>query len=161
MMQPDTENCGSCQVVQGKITLTNVPRIHDGDHWIVEHVHPTSVKGWLVVVAKCHRTAIHELSSEEAAELGILLPAVCRALHEVLDTRKEYVFQMAEKDGFDHVHFHVIARLADWPSHLKGPRVFEALGEDVSNPLTTEQLIPTTTEIATILKQELTHESSR
>ena len=136
------ENCGSCQAIQGHIPLTNTPRILETPYWIIEHVHPTSVQGWLVIVLNRHCGALHELTAEEFAEFGRLLPVVCRALHEILDTDKEYVLQLAEGKGFHHVHFHVIARLPDWPAELKGPGVFSGLGEQVETLLTSEVLTP-------------------
>ena len=33
-----------------------------------------------------------------------------------------------EAEGFSHVHFHVIPRMADQPEELRGPRIFGMLG---------------------------------
>jgi diadenosine tetraphosphate (Ap4A) HIT family hydrolase len=111
-------------------------------HWVIEHVHPTSVKGWLVIVLNRHCSALHQLTADEFTELGRLMQALCRALHEILDTQKEYVIQFAEGEGFSHVHFHIIARLHDWPEFLTGSRVFSGLGQKVENPLSSEDLAP-------------------
>jgi diadenosine tetraphosphate (Ap4A) HIT family hydrolase len=140
-MTPDKE-CRSCQAIRGEISLTNVPRIHEGSCWMLEHVHPSSVRGWIVLVLKRHCGALHELQPHEFAEFGQLLPATVRALNEILGTEKEYVMQFAEGDGFHHVHFHVIARLPDWPDSLKGPRVFRAMDPAYGAPLSTDELSP-------------------
>jgi HAD superfamily hydrolase (TIGR01662 family) len=135
-------NCSTCQSVQGKISLKNAPRILETTHWLVEHAHPTSVQGWLVLVLRRHALSLHELTPAEAAEFGRLLPLACQALHLTLQTEKEYVMQFAEKEGFGHVHFHVIARLPNWPDGLKGPAVFSGLGAQVENPLPAETTAP-------------------
>ena len=41
---------------------------------------------------------------------------------------KTYVIQLAEAEGFSHVHFHVVPRMADQPDELRGPRIFAMLG---------------------------------
>ena len=140
-------NCSSCQAIQGLISLTITPRILGTPHWIIEHAHPTSIKGWLIVVLNRHCSALHQLTAEEFQELGKLIPLICQALHEILKTEKEYVIQFAEGEGFNHVHFHVIARLPDWPASLKGRRVFSAHGDRVKNPLPGEVLTPLALEI--------------
>ena len=124
-------DCGSCQAIQGLITLTNAPRILETPHWIIEHVHPTSVQGWLVIVLNRHCNALHQVTTDEFTSLGQLLQLVSQALHTILKTEKEYVIQLAEGKGFHHVHFHVIARLPDWPTSLTGPSVFNGFGSQI------------------------------
>ena len=145
--------CESCKNLQGKIRLSNAPRIFETSYWIIEHIHPTSIKGWLVLVLKRHCKALHELSEDEYSELSKLLKSVCEALHRVLDTEKEYVMQLAEMEGFNHVHFHVIARGKDWPKELKGPRVFSGQGKNVENPLPTEVTTPIALQIQSYLQK--------
>ena len=140
-------SCSSCQAIQGRVSLTITPRILETEHWIVEHIHPTSIKGWLVVVLNRHCNALHHLTSEEFEEFGRLLPLLCQVLNEVLKTEKEYVIQLAEGEGFNHVHFHVIARLHDWPESLRSRRVFSGAGEQIVNPLPGEVLTPLALEI--------------
>ena len=149
---PEPQSCQSCEAIAGRISLTNVPRIYEGRHWIVEHVHPTNILGWLVIVARQHRSAIHELTVEEHRAFGLLLPAVCRALHDTLGTQKEYVLQIAEKPGFNHVHYHVIARRPDWPDDWVAFGCFDQMGDHLPSPLSTEAIQPTTERIGTILK---------
>jgi HAD superfamily hydrolase (TIGR01662 family) len=134
------DQCVSCQSVQDKISLTNAPRILQTTHWLIEHVHPTSVRGWLVLVPRRHARALHDLTPAESAEFGRLLPLVCQALHHLLGTENEYVLQFAE--GVKHVHFHVVARLPDWPENLKGPDVFNGFGSTVEQPLSSQELTP-------------------
>jgi diadenosine tetraphosphate (Ap4A) HIT family hydrolase len=150
-----SEGCRTCAALRGEISLTTVPRFHTGAHWVLEHVSPCSVKGWIVVVLKRHCRALHELSAEEYAELGLLLRATCTALHETLHSEKEYVMQFAEGEGFHHVHMHVIARTPDWPTDFRGPRVFNAMDAKYGAPLTVEELTPFAEAFGTALHKSL------
>jgi diadenosine tetraphosphate (Ap4A) HIT family hydrolase len=127
--------CRTCQAIRGELSLTNAPRILETPHWIVEHGHPTEILGWLVVVLNRHCTAIHDLTPKELSSFADVLGRATRALHAVLGTEKEYVVQFAEAEGHAHVHFHLIARLPNWPDTLKGVRVFSANGTKAANPL--------------------------
>ena len=142
MQEEFDTSCSSCQAIQGLVSLTIAPRIFETRHWIIEHIHPTEIKGWLVVILNRHCRALHQLTAEEFEEFGRLLPMLCQALHEVLKTEKEYIIQFAEGEGFHHVHFHVIARLPDWPETLRGRQVFSCIGEQAENPLSDDVLIP-------------------
>lgn len=134
--------CRTCQSVQGKISLTNAPRILETTHWLIEHIHPTSIRGWLVLVLRRHARALHHLTPAESAEFGRLLPLICQSLHHLLQTEHEYVLQFAEAKEFHHVHVHVIARLPNWPESLKGPAVFSGFGPHVEQPLSSDELTP-------------------
>jgi len=113
-------------------------------YWDIVHAYDTSLEGWLVLVARRHVTALAELTADEAAALGLLLARVSRALHETLSCAKTYAAQFAEHPDHPHVHVHLVARPVDHPAHLRGPRVFGALGvepaavvpEDRRNDLT-------------------------
>jgi diadenosine tetraphosphate (Ap4A) HIT family hydrolase len=142
--QPD---CLTCQALQEKIRLTEAPPLIETGLWKVEHAYPTSVRGWLVMVPKRHCDAIHQLTVEELAEFGRLLGLCSRALGEVLGAQKEYVMQFAEQQGFSHVHFHLVARLPDWPASLTGAQVFSALGDKVKHPLNQDEVLPVAVEL--------------
>jgi diadenosine tetraphosphate (Ap4A) HIT family hydrolase len=147
--------CHSCQAERGIVSLTNAPVILRTEHWRVEHAHPTSVLGWLVVVLRRHRPALHNLTSDEWQQFSTLLPVLCQALHQTLGTEKEYVMQFAEHPRAQHVHFHVVARLPDWPEHLRGSYVFDALGSKIHNPLPSETTTPFALQLRTHLLQHL------
>jgi diadenosine tetraphosphate (Ap4A) HIT family hydrolase len=51
-------------------------------------------------------------------------PALSRALEAELNVRKAYVLFLAEQEGFDHLHVHVIARP---PDYARGIRVFQLI----------------------------------
>ena len=149
------DSCHSCQAERGLSSLTNAPVIARTEHWRVEHARPTSVRGWLVVVLRCHRRALHDLAPEEWQDLSTLLPLLCRALHQTLGTEKEYILQFAEHPRAQHVHFHVIARVPNWPSDLRGPAVFNGLGDKVQDPLPSEVTTPLALQIRDCLLQYL------
>jgi diadenosine tetraphosphate (Ap4A) HIT family hydrolase len=103
-------------------------RIAQTRSWRVAHAFNTGLPGWLVLLPTVHITALSELSDVAAAELGPMLRALSDALHEVVGCVKTYVLLLAEAEGFGHVHFHVIPRMADQPDELRGPRIFAMLG---------------------------------
>jgi len=148
------KNCQSCQALQNIVPLTITPRVLETPYWVVEHGHPTSIRGWLVVVLARHCSALHELTKDEWEDLSQLLSKLCQGLHKVLGTEKEYVMQLAEGEGFNHVHFHVIARLPDWPDDLRGRRVFSGLGLSVENALSANDLTPLVQELRAYLLSE-------
>jgi diadenosine tetraphosphate (Ap4A) HIT family hydrolase len=124
------EDCWTCRSNSGEKRISPGPTIYAGQYWFLEHAYPTQLKGWLVIVLKRHAAALHELSLEEFAELAAIQARATRLLHDVLDCEKEYVACYAEKEGFQHVHFHVVPKLRGWPDHLKGPRSFALLDDE-------------------------------
>jgi diadenosine tetraphosphate (Ap4A) HIT family hydrolase len=96
--------------------------------WSVAHAFNAGLEGWLVVLPRRHVVAVGDLDRREAEELGPLLWGVSAALRAVVRCEKTYVLQLAESEGFNHVHFHVVPRAADLPEVFRGPRVFGLLG---------------------------------
>jgi diadenosine tetraphosphate (Ap4A) HIT family hydrolase len=97
--------------------------------WRVVHSFDTSLPGWLVVVPRRHVEAMAELTEEEAAALGPLLRGASIALRRVTGCVKTYVMLYAEREGFEHLHVHVVPRMPDMPADRQGPGVFEYLRE--------------------------------
>ena len=137
------DDCLTCAAGEGRISLSLVPTLAVTAHWRVEQGHPTKVRGWLVVVLRRHAPALHDLTAGEWDDLATVLAAVCGAHRRVVGAEKEYVMQFAEAEGHQHVHFHVVPRLPEWPDDLRGPRAMEALGAAARNPLTLEEVGPT------------------
>ena len=96
--------------------------------WRVAHAFGTSLPGWLVVLPTRHVRALHELRRDEAAELGEVLHRASHALQEVVGCEKAYFVFFAEADGFEHLHVHVIPRMAWFTPKERGPGVFTMLG---------------------------------
>lgn len=96
-------------------------------YWRVAHAINTAVPGWLVLLPRRHVTAVHDLTDAEATALGAWQVNLSRALRSVTGCVKTYVVQFAEADGFAHVHFHIVPRMADLPPEQRGPGVFGLL----------------------------------
>ena len=125
----DASKCVSCAFE----TRPDVPpreRVYLGPRWRVAHAFGTALPGWLVVLPRRHVVALDELTRTEAADLGPLLREITSALRRVTGCEKTYVALFAEAEGFSHVHFHVIPRMAGLEAELRGPRVFGLLGGD-------------------------------
>lgn len=123
--------CYSCEETQGKRRLSPGPTIFQGEFWRVEHAYPCGMKGWLVIILNRHAEALHELTAAEFTELASIQHRAATALQRHLDCPKEYTMCFAEAPHFNHVHFHVVARLKDAPENLKGPAVFALIRPDV------------------------------
>lgn len=122
--------CFSCEQTARRADLPLRERIYDDGLWRVAHAFNSALSGWLVLLPQRHVTSIAELTADEAALLGPLLHQVSQALQDVVSCPKTYVMQFAEAEGFSHVHFHVVPRMAGWPREHKGPRVFHFLDQD-------------------------------
>ena len=103
-----------------------------GKHWLVEHAYPCGMKGWLVLLPDRHVHAIHELTNEEMEEFSEIFFRLPKALHNLLDTEKEYVMQLAVGEGFTHVHFHIVAKPKNLLKKYEGIKIF-ALKNDVKS----------------------------
>jgi diadenosine tetraphosphate (Ap4A) HIT family hydrolase len=119
--------CLTCKSNSGEKRISPGPTIYEGNYWLVEHAYPVKTAGWTVIVLKRHAEALHELLSEEFAELAHILAKLTRFLHEELHCDKEYISCYAEMEGFHHIHFHVFARPANFPDELKGGKSFALL----------------------------------
>ncbi|GAA2745447.1 HIT family protein [Kitasatospora cinereorecta] len=130
MLIDDYEDCYTCRMsaeVESDAAAAPRHRIAADEHWRVAHAFGTALPGWLVLVPRRHVTSIAELTDEEAALLGGWQVRLSRVLGEVTGCVKTYVAQFAEREGFGHVHFHIVPRPADHLEELRGPRVFGAL----------------------------------
>ncbi len=122
--------CFSCEHDQ-RVDRPPRERVSVTDHWRVTHAFDSALPGWLVAQPRRHVEAIAELRPDEAAELGPLLTDLSRALRAVTGCVKTYVIQLAEAEGFAHVHFHVVPRAEHMDVDVRGPRVFSLLGRPV------------------------------
>ena len=128
--------CLTCKSITGERRISPGPTIYETEHWLVEHAYPCSIRGWLVLVLKRHAQALHELTEQECRELGELQGKGARVLSRVLNCEKEYSMCLAEAEGFNHVHAHLVGKPRDLPAELRGVRIFALLkpGEDTVQP---------------------------
>ncbi len=124
------EPCLTCQLVARRDAGAAPPWdcIQRTQCWDVVHSYNTALPGWLVIVARRHIEALHELTPPEAAELGLLIRQVSIALRDVTGCLKTYVIQFAEAAEHPHVHFHIVPRMADQPEAYRSTKVFAYLG---------------------------------
>jgi diadenosine tetraphosphate (Ap4A) HIT family hydrolase len=119
--------CWTCRSNKGEKRISPGPTIFEGKYWLVEHAYPVKMIGWLVIVLKRHAEALHELTSEEFAELAQIQAKLIPLLHEELHCEKEYISCYAEMEHFNHIHFHVFAKPYDLPDEFKGSKSFALL----------------------------------
>ena len=118
------KSCRSCMANKGMKRISPAEPIYKGKYWRVEHIYPCKIKGWLVLLPNRHVVSIHELTNAEMSEFSRIFPKILQALHALLKSEKEYVMQFAEGKGFNHVHFHIIAKPKNLPKKYIGPHVF-------------------------------------
>ncbi|MDP9794363.1 diadenosine tetraphosphate (Ap4A) HIT family hydrolase [Catenuloplanes nepalensis] len=119
-----------CYVCERNGRVDELPpreRIAVDRHWRVAHAFNSSLPGWLVLVPRRHVTTVAALTDAEAAALGVWQVRLSRALGEVTGCARTYVAQFAEREGFGHVHFHVVPRMPDLPADHRGPAIFRYL----------------------------------
>jgi diadenosine tetraphosphate (Ap4A) HIT family hydrolase len=105
-------------------------RLLAGGGWRVAHDFNSTLQGWLVLVPRRHVTSIADLTDEEAGTLGMWQVRLSRALRTVTGCVKTYVVQFAEKEGFAHVHFHIVPRMPNLPADRRGPGIFQYMDRD-------------------------------
>jgi diadenosine tetraphosphate (Ap4A) HIT family hydrolase len=120
-----------CRICELNATIAAQPsaeRAHMEQHWRVAHAW-SALPGWLIVTPLRHVTTLADLTAEEAATLGPLLADTSAALTEVVGCDRTYVVLFAEQEGFGHVHFHVVPRMADLPPEHRSVNVFHYLSQ--------------------------------
>jgi diadenosine tetraphosphate (Ap4A) HIT family hydrolase len=132
-------SCFTCEQERKLDQLPLRERIHVEARWRVSHAFNTKLPGWLILVPRRHVERLDELTPEEAQRLGPLLADLTRALRSVTGCVKTYVALYAEADGFAHVHFHVVPRMANQDPALRGPRITSLLGVDDDDAVPTDE----------------------
>src|SRR5215510_8107872 len=123
-MKDESLECWTCRSNSGEQRISPGPTIYEGKYWFVEHAYPVKQKGWIVIVLKRHAEALHDLTVSEFEELGGIQARLTFLLHELLHCHKEYVSCYAEKEHFQHIHFHIFAKPYNFPNELLGGKSF-------------------------------------
>lgn len=99
------EGCFACDLAAGRIDLPG-GRVHETDHWLVEHcVGPLGV-GTLIVKPRRHIVHVWELNGGEAHELGALLREASSVVAELTAPDQVYVCLWSHQGGVPvHIHF--------------------------------------------------------
>ncbi|MET8120883.1 HIT family protein [Micromonospora sp. NPDC005189] len=146
-------DCLACQHNERIDSLPPRELVAADDYWRAAHAFDSALPGWLVLVPRRHVTSIADLTDAEAASLGTWQVRLSRALGAVTGCAKTYLVQFAEKEGFAHVHFHVVPRMPDLPEDRRGPRVFAYLGTPQEQRVDEQQQ----DELAAALRAQLDH----
>lgn len=134
-----TPDCYACDKEAEFDDLSPRECVAYDQHWRVAHSFNTAVPGWLVLLPRRHVAAVHDLTDAEASALGVWQVNLSQALRTVTGCAKTYVVQFAEAEGFAHVHFHIVPRMADLlPEHC-GPGIFEQLRRPEQERVTADQ----------------------
>lgn len=133
--------CLACKSISGEKRISPGPIIYKGKYWVVDHAYPTKLLGWLVIVLKGHKEALHELTKEEFRELFILQEKTVKFLFKELHSEKEYIACFSERKLFKHLHFHIIPKPRDLPDKINGHKIFSLLKVNEKNPVHKEQVI--------------------
>lgn len=151
------EHCMTCQLIARRDAGAAPPWdcIQRTPYWDIVHSYNTALPGWLVIVARRHIEALHELTPDEAAELGVLLRQVSVALRDVTGCLKTYVIQFAEAAEHPHVHFHIVPRMADQPEACRSTKVFAYLGVPEAKRVSEERMNEIAARIRPLLQSEV------
>ncbi len=145
--------CFTCKSLSGERIISPGPTIYESKYWVVEHAYPTGLKGWVVMVLKRHCKALHELSGEEFSELGDISYKIIGALRQVTHCEKEYFICTAEKEHFNHIHFHIVPRPEDISEELKGTSIFSLLAVNKNNAVPEIEVIEVCNELKAKIPQ--------
>ena len=149
-------DCYAC-LQNGKTPGELPPRelVYDDGGWRVVHAFGSAIPGWLVVVCRRHITSMSQLTPQEAAILGPLLATLSRALEDVFPACKAYVAFLAEVEGFEHLHIHVVPRGEDMPQKQRGKHVFDWLQMPEEEAITAEEADRIALKLRPLVTQEM------
>lgn len=83
----------------------------ESPRWLLmRHADPVPLAGWMMLVARAHRSGLDAMSADEAAEVGVAMSAIAAAVREVTGCERTYALTFNE--AVPHLHLHVIPRHA-------------------------------------------------
>jgi diadenosine tetraphosphate (Ap4A) HIT family hydrolase len=121
-----SRGCLACDLAAGRRDLPG-GRIHETEHWLVEHCVGPLGAGTLIVKPRRHVVHVWELDGPEAAEMGPLLRRVAAVIAELTRPEQVYVGLWSHAGGRPvHVHWvvqpvtrAVIEEIGDHGPHLQ------------------------------------------
>lgn len=107
------DTCLACDLAEGRTPLPG-GRIHETNHWLVEHCVGPLGPGTLVVKPRRHVTSVAALSEAEASELGPLLRTASVVAGQLVEAEQVYNCLWSHAGGQPaHIHFVVQPVTAD------------------------------------------------
>jgi diadenosine tetraphosphate (Ap4A) HIT family hydrolase len=119
-------DCDRCSASDDGYLWTN-------DRWRVRALGPTGLPAVLMLEPRDHYAEPGDLPDELAAELGVLLARIERAVRAIPDIGRVHVCRWG--DGGEHLHWWFLARPARLPQLIGS---FAAIWDDVLPPLPEE-----------------------
>ena len=119
--------CLICKSNSGEKRISPGKPIWESESLIVEHAYPCALEGWMVITPKRHMEAYHDLTNEEHEELMRIQFNLSKALYEYFKTEKEYILCLAELEGFQHLHFHMVPKHKGFDESYSGTQSFQYL----------------------------------
>ena len=101
-------SCYACDLSSGTERLIG-GRIHETEHWLVEHCMGPLGVGTLIVKPKRHVLHVWELSAPELAEMGPLIGEASAVVKRLTDCDQVYVCLWSHA-GFEPVHIHYVVQ---------------------------------------------------
>jgi histidine triad (HIT) family protein len=129
--------------VFSKILDGEIPchKVYEDDHVLAFlDIGPLS-RGHVLVIPKERKAFLHELSDDQSAAIGRVLPKLARAVMEVSGTQDYNILQnngAAAHQAVFHVHFHIIPKTRDaglgisWPAKRLDPEDAKALAAELA-----------------------------
>jgi histidine triad (HIT) family protein len=116
-----SEDCFVCRKLAGELEPPG-GALYEDDLVYASHIFDIQGRGgpiylgWLIVETKRHAPWLAELTPEEAAAVGRLLPPLARALVDGIGA--DWVYTATIGTGVPHFHLHLLARYPDTPREL-------------------------------------------
>jgi diadenosine tetraphosphate (Ap4A) HIT family hydrolase len=123
------DDCLACALAAGREPLPG-GLIHRTESWLVEHCVGPLGLGTLIVKPERHVTAVADLSSGEAAELGPLLQQASWVASQLVDSEQVYNCLWSHQGGFPgHIHYVIqpVTRQQMATYRCHGPRLQTAM----------------------------------
>ena len=88
--------------------------VAEAEQWIVRHhMHPAPLVGWLQLISRRHVQGPAGFHDREAAEFGLALRDVAKAVVGCTASLRAYAIAFGE--GSPHLHVHIVPRYAERP----------------------------------------------
>lgn len=112
--------------------------LYESKYFRVRHSDETKIAGYLIIESKRHFLDLSEATEEEAAEFGVELARVVRAVRRVTHPKRVYTFSLAE--AVPHFHVHVIPRDENLPARYVGRGILSYPLQPALNESTRDEL---------------------
>ncbi len=120
------ESCGICKTNAGVAPIAGGV-IFENELWLVRHMSPGRVPGWVMVQAQRHVPGIGHFDDRETANFGPAFRHFSKVIEEVSGALRVYVAAMGE--SFPHFHCHLVPRYQNMPKDASAWSVFGLLND--------------------------------